>query len=103
MLSIFTIVCLLLSLLAFHPPYSCNIKEVIEICPEDTSTTAAVEWSDDFEDLGISDWTIEQGDFSVDDGTLRPNGTGWNRISHPSTVAFGTWSFDLLYVDVPTL
>lgn len=55
--------------------------------------TATVVWSDDFEDGDISDWTLALGTFSVADGTLR--GTeSTNAISHASTTAYGTWSFD---------
>ncbi|MFW9847577.1 MAG: hypothetical protein ACFFF4_00450 [Candidatus Thorarchaeota archaeon] len=71
-------------------------------------------WSDNFNDGNISDWTIfglntsadpptdsDQGDFSVDDGSLRANGTVWNNVYIESTTAYGTWSFDVDVVDTP--
>ncbi|MHA2373804.1 MAG: hypothetical protein ACXAEB_12355 [Candidatus Thorarchaeota archaeon] len=72
-------------------------------------------WSDDFNDGNYDGWTIEginmtadppeliDGNFSVDDGLLRATGeNGWNLASHPSTVATGTWMFDIDSVASPT-
>jgi hypothetical protein len=60
--------------------------------------TAAVVWSDNFEDGDISDWTLAIGAFSVADGTLRGTDSA-NAISHASTTAYGTWTFDIEIVD----
>ena len=57
-------------------------------------STATVVWSDDFEDGDISDWTLAIGSFSVADGTLRGTDSA-NAISHASTTAYGTWTFDI--------
>ena len=72
---------------------------------------AAVEWFDDFNDGNYDGWTIwalnstghspylpvTGGSFDPDDGALRANGTNveWNIANYPSSVAYGTWSFDL--------
>jgi len=54
-------------------------------------------WSDDFDDLNYDGWTATNGTFTAADGTLRPDGVSnvW-RIIRPSSVAYGTWSFDAL-------
>jgi hypothetical protein len=57
-------------------------------------SSAAVVWSDDFEDGDISDWTLAIGAFSVADGSLRGTDSA-NAISHASTTAYGTWTFDI--------
>ena len=72
---------------------------------------AAIVWSDDFNDGNYDGWTVTginmtalppvlvDGNYSVDDGLLRATGEGegwiWNLASHPSSVATGTWSFDI--------
>ena len=68
-------------------------------------------WSDDFNDGDISDWTTfgsnlsvtppEEvvGNFSVEDGSLRAVGPVWQHAYIESTVAYGTWSFDVHVVD----
>jgi hypothetical protein len=77
---------------------------------------AAIEiWADDFNDGNYDGWTIwasnttgfnpwtnvTGGSFEIDDGALRANGTNveWNLADYPSSVAYGTWSFDLDIVD----
>ena len=60
---------------------------------EQNYCTAAVVWSDNFEDGEISDWTLELGTFSVGDGSLRGS-DGANAISHASSMAYGSWTFD---------
>ncbi|MHA2428993.1 MAG: hypothetical protein ACXADB_13300 [Candidatus Hermodarchaeia archaeon] len=78
---------------------------------------AEVVWSDDFEDGDTEGWNIAQGNFSVEDGTLRSTvegkvpGASLDRqylslAYHPSTVSVGTWSFDYMYdgsLDAPEL
>lgn len=73
---------------------------------------AAIVWSEDFEDGDISDWmvfeinwTLPDGvvNFTVDSaelydlsgGVLRSIGPEWNFAMHNSSVAYGTWSFDI--------
>ncbi len=75
---------------------------------------ATMVWSDDFNDGNHDSWSVTginmttipavlvDGNYSVDNGLLRATGEGsgwiWNLASHASTVATGTWSFD---IDVP--
>ena len=61
---------------------------------ESIPSSAATVWSDDFDDGNLDDWTIIQGNFSVDNGLLHAT-EDWNRIDHTSSVSYGTWSFDL--------
>jgi len=57
---------------------------------------AATVWSDDFDDGDYEEWTVTNGTFIVEDGVLK-NGPGdYNVRVHSSSVAFGTWSFDIL-------
>ncbi|MCK5240347.1 MAG: hypothetical protein KAR33_12395 [Candidatus Thorarchaeota archaeon] len=74
-------------------------------------------WSDDFNDGDISDWTIfgvnfsqatggllnnlefADGNFSVEDGSLRATGPAVSNAWINSTTAYGTWSFDVDVVD----
>ncbi len=66
---------------------------------------AEVVWSEDFDDGDIDGWTIVQGNFSVEDGTLRSiveefhYAERWflSVMYHPSTIAVGTWSFDFMF------
>ncbi|MFW9848048.1 MAG: hypothetical protein ACFFF4_02845 [Candidatus Thorarchaeota archaeon] len=66
------------------------------------SCDAATVWSDDFSDGNYNDWTTDVESFSATDGYLectedtRP-GAG-SKIYHNSTVNYGTWSFNFLYV-----
>ncbi len=53
-------------------------------------------------------WTEKtEGSFSAADGTLRATGEPtnerslWNYVEHPSSVAYGTWSFDVYITDTP--
>ena len=55
-------------------------------------------WSDDFDDKQLDGWTL-QGNFAADEGTLKALECpacegGMNLASHPSSIAYGTWSFD---------
>jgi hypothetical protein len=67
-------------------------------------------WSDNFDDEDISDWQIfgvnytadadcylpsSYDNFSVEGGVLRAIGPEWNVAGHNSSVAYGTWSFDV--------
>jgi hypothetical protein len=68
---------------------------------------SAVVWSDDFEDENIDDWeiigidyttipgTLIPGNFSVSGGVLRNVGPEWDYAIRNSSVAYGTWSFDV--------
>jgi hypothetical protein len=68
---------------------------------------SAVVWSDDFEDENIDDWEIFgvnyttfplqliPGNFSVSGGLLRNVGPEWDYAFHNSSVAYGTWIFDV--------
>jgi hypothetical protein len=67
-------------------------------------------WSDDF-DGNLDDWRIfganfsspevewTYGNFSVDDDYMLATGPEYNIAEHNSTVAFGTWKFDILIAD----
>ncbi|MGY5859349.1 MAG: hypothetical protein RTU63_08260 [Candidatus Thorarchaeota archaeon] len=92
--SFFLLAGLLFLVMTSYQPHCCQI---IAINPQlEAPVTIATEmWSDDFEDNDISDWTIGDGDFSADGGTLKPNGTDWNYIAHSCSVEWGTWSFDV--------
>ncbi|MHA1904927.1 MAG: hypothetical protein ACW977_13265 [Candidatus Thorarchaeota archaeon] len=71
------------------------------------SGRAATVWSDDFNDGNYDGWTIPENS-RVYDGDYGWNGSDWTAanqylqldqrefgiISHPSNVAYGTWSFD---------
>lgn len=83
-----------------------------EIVSVNQSTSAAEVWSYDFNDRNISDWSIyaiegnrpytnPPGNFSTEDGVLRANGTGriFSIASINSSVAYGTWTFDVDVVD----
>jgi hypothetical protein len=64
-------------------------------------------WSDDFNDLDISDWhviganmipdpgVVVDANVSLTGGVLRPLGSTTHFILHDSSVAFGTWTFDV--------
>jgi hypothetical protein len=59
-------------------------------------------WQDDFNDGDYDLWTPEAGNFEVIGNALEATGTiGWNFIRHPSTVAYGSWSFDVLAEPAP--
>jgi hypothetical protein len=72
------------------------------------SIPAGLIWSENFDDGNISEWNIYGinatgplpdelciGNFSLDGGVMRATGEEWNIASHNSTVAYGTWSFDM--------
>ena len=76
------------------------------------SLPADVVWTENFDDRNISDWGIYSiagefpyinppGNFTVEDGALRVNGTdGGMSIANTScSVAYGTWDFDIDVVD----
>ncbi|MFX1483966.1 MAG: hypothetical protein ACFFCP_12365 [Promethearchaeota archaeon] len=82
--------------------------ETSTIAPVEVNKPADVAWSEDFDDGNISDWgiygivapwpyTSVPGNFSVEDGALRANGTGevWSIANTSSKVAYGTWTFDV--------
>ena len=56
---------------------------------------AATVWSDNFNDGNTNGWTTHTGSFSASSYYLVGSTAGTNHISHASTVARGTWSFDL--------
>jgi len=63
-----------------------------------TTSSEATVWSDDFDGKQLDGWTL-QGNFSADEGTLKAlecpaRAGGMNLASHPSPIAYGTWSFD---------
>ncbi len=79
----------------------------------DWSASAAEVWSYDFDDGNFSDWRVygiegktlpfsnPPGNFTTEDGALRSNSTGevFSIATHNSSVAYGTWSFDVDVVD----
>lgn len=63
-----------------------------------TTRSEAVVWSDDFSNKSLDGWT-QCGSFTAEDGTLKAVDSptcehGMHLATHPSTVAYGTWSFD---------
>lgn len=69
-------------------------------------------WSENFDDHDISDWnifgitgtppyTVVPGNYTAEDGVLRANGSEdiWSIAARNSSVAYGTWSFDIDVVD----
>ena len=79
-------------------------------------TSAAVIWSDDFNDGNYDGWTISginvtsypppswvitelDGNFTIENGMLKAHGPEWNWAKHSSNIAYGTWSFDIHAVD----
>ncbi len=60
-------------------------------------TTAAVLWSDNFNDNNYNGWTVKTGAFTTADSTLRCTSITLSAIHHSSTVATGTWSIDFVF------
>jgi len=56
---------------------------------------AATVWSDDFSDGDYAGWTVEAGTFTAVNYRLENAGDILNSVFHASTVATGTWRFDL--------
>ena len=60
---------------------------------------AEVVWSDDFDDGDYEGWPAGFGDWAVINGTLQGQepgpDTSYCLLKKPSTVAYGTWSFDV--------
>ncbi|MFX0172710.1 MAG: hypothetical protein ACFE9L_12405 [Candidatus Hodarchaeota archaeon] len=54
-------------------------------------------WSDNFDDGNYDGWTIQNGTFSATNNMLVITGSKleWHVAHHPSTVAYGTWAFDI--------
>ena len=76
-------------------------KPAIQMMP------SAEVWSDNFDDEDISDWYVIGADMTTDPGieieanysltggVLRSLGSDYNFFLHESSVAFGTWTFDV--------
>ncbi|MHA1963207.1 MAG: hypothetical protein ACXACG_00685 [Candidatus Thorarchaeota archaeon] len=61
-----------------------------------TPSSAQLVWQDDFEDRNLEGWTVSYGDFTAENGTLTfEDPLGMGRVYHPSTGAYGSWSFDI--------
>ena len=58
------------------------------------SCSAATVWSDDFDDGDYDGWVVE-GKFTAEENTLKADSEVINVALCPSTVATGTWSFDV--------
>ncbi|MFX1605440.1 MAG: hypothetical protein ACFFDD_05995 [Promethearchaeota archaeon] len=59
-------------------------------------SSAAVVWSDDFQDSDYTDWSVLDGEFSAADQVLRAVGSDeYHCIQHSSSVAYGNWTFDV--------
>ncbi|MFW9793108.1 MAG: hypothetical protein ACFFEE_02305 [Candidatus Thorarchaeota archaeon] len=67
---------------------------------------SAIVWSDNFDDMDISDWQLFAvdrdlpepllpGNSTAEEGVLRHLGMEWAYAGHNSSVAFGSWSFDV--------
>ena len=91
-----------------------SIRQIPEIadCSQTTDAIsraipAAEIWSDNFDDEDISDWqlfvvnhtadpdTLLPGNSTAEGGVLRQLDLEWSYAGHNSSVAFGTWSFDV--------
>ncbi|MHA2107085.1 MAG: hypothetical protein ACW99R_05200, partial [Candidatus Hodarchaeales archaeon] len=61
-------------------------------------TTAVEAWGDNFDDNNYLGWIVQKGLFSTTDQMLETvgNKSDWHEVYHPSTVAYGTWSVDLV-------
>ena len=61
-----------------------------------TPSSAQLVWQDDFEDRNLEGWTVIYGDFTVENGTLTlEDPLPMGKVYHPSTGAYGSWSFDI--------
>ncbi|UCE11721.1 MAG: hypothetical protein JSW61_07270 [Candidatus Thorarchaeota archaeon] len=70
-------------------------------------STSSIVWSDNFDDEDISDWNIIginetadpfyliPGNISASGGAMRIIGPEWHYAYHNSSVAFGTWRYDV--------
>jgi hypothetical protein len=62
-------------------------------------SSAQLVWHDDFEDGDLEDWTVNWGNFTVENGVLKvedePLDFFGGKIYHPSTGAVGSWSFEI--------
>ncbi|MFX1369594.1 MAG: hypothetical protein ACFFAY_13430 [Promethearchaeota archaeon] len=91
-------------------PHSPTLYDTVNVMPstvEITPVLSAEVWSDNFDDENISDWDIYgvnitadpwciiPGDYSAEGGVLRAVGQEWNHAAHNSSVAYGTWTFDV--------
>ncbi len=57
--------------------------------------SAALIWSDNFNDGNYAGWSVIDGTWSATSNALT-SGTGlWHHIYYPSTVAYGEWRFDV--------
>ncbi|MFW9845902.1 MAG: hypothetical protein ACFFD6_04090 [Candidatus Thorarchaeota archaeon] len=82
------------------------------LCISTCTTTANAEviWDDNFNDGNYDGWTIcdnaalaaqfaaygfTESQWSAADNYLKLDQEGWGIISHPSNIAYGTWSFDI--------
>ena len=59
------------------------------------SCSAATVWSDDFDDGDYDGWVVAEGKFTAEEDTLKAEAEDANSAFRPSTVATGTWSFDI--------
>jgi hypothetical protein len=87
-----------------HPSHAKTSAAPIDARP--SPIPSEVVWSEDFEGE-INDWHLYavnhtadpdyviEGNFSLEGGVLRATGPEWNDASHNSSVAYGTWSFDV--------
>lgn len=87
-----------------HPQEVTNATDTTG--PQVSAIPSAIVWSDDFEDEDISDWQLFAvdrdlpepllpGNSTAEGGVLRHLGVEWAYAGHNSSVAFGSWSFDV--------
>lgn len=61
----------------------------------------SIVWEDNFDDQNYTGWTVVEGSFTAQNDQLEGATVGeLNRIFYNSTVATGTWSFDVYHADV---
>ncbi len=88
-----------------HTPYV--IDDSITNGAISKSVPSAMQWTDNFDDEDISDWqlfisayttsgnVLLPGNSTAEGGVLRHIGVKWCYAGYNSSVAFGTWSFDV--------
>ncbi|MHA1908438.1 MAG: hypothetical protein ACW98Y_14150 [Candidatus Thorarchaeota archaeon] len=64
----------------------------LAICP--MMGSAALVWSDNFDDGDYNGWTVTDGSFSIENGALNSD-SSWSTIVRNSSIDSGTWSFDI--------
>lgn len=62
------------------------------------SSSASIQWTDDFDDGVLDGWTIVEGGFVIEDGRVSGTNREINVMRHESTNSYGYWSFDVHFI-----